>query len=327
MRLLQLPDDLLTMAEMAEEIWQYPEHPEWNVQQDEAKSAIESAKNLRRIWPLVRLFQWLSPRLRDLVRGYVWEENGQIVGFTNANRQGGAQTWYMATVGVLPAYRGKGIAQKLVAATVELIHKRGGSRILLDMTDGNVPAYKLYEKLGFVRYSSSSRYTATRDQPPPATPLPEGYRQESLDYADWQPRYELEKRAIPAALQAYEPVERSRYQRALMARLLKPIVTAADGYRRTDFVVRTDEGQVVAWAWYETHTQEKAVNQLEILLDPAHDGLATYLVADLLSQTITASPGCRVEIVVPTWMEAVTRAVEEAGLEHRLEMLRMGLLL
>lgn len=327
LRLLHLPDDLLTMAGMAEEIWQYPGHPEWGIQQDEAESASESARNLRRIWPLVRVFQGLSPRLRDIVRGYVWEENGQVVGFTNANRQGGTHTWYIASVGVLPAYRGQGIAQKLVEATVALIRKRGGARVLLDMTDGNVPAYKLYEKVGFARYSSSGMYTITPDEPPPASLLPEGYRQEPQGYADWQPRYELEKRVIPGSLQEYEPVERSRYHRSLMARLLKPIVAAADGAQRTDFVIRTDEGLTAAWAWYEIRTEENAVSQWEILLDPAHGNLAPYLVTELLNKTITASPGHRVEIVLPAWMEAVTRAVEEAGLERRLGMLRMGLLL
>lgn len=327
MRSLHLPDDLLTMAGMAEEIWQYPGHPEWGIQSDEAASAIESARNLRRIWPLIRLFQGLSPRLRDIVRGYVWEENGQVVGFTNANRQGGTHAWYIATVGVLPAYRGRGIAQKLVEATVELIRQRGGSRVLLDMTEGNMPAHKLYEKVGFVRYSRSGMYTGTRDQPLSAPPLPQGYRRELLDYAAWQPRYELEKRVIPGPLQKYEPVETSRHQRSLMARLLKPIVTSADGSQRTDFVLRTDEGAVVAWAWHEIRAEENAVNQLEILLDPAHGGLAAYLVADLLNKALTASPGRRVEIVVPAWQEAVTRAVEEAGLERRLGMLRMGLIL
>jgi ribosomal protein S18 acetylase RimI-like enzyme len=127
MRLLQLPNDLLPMAKMTLDAWQYPENPQWSLQQDEEESLIESMKNFRRIWPIIRLAQWLSPNLRDILRGYVWEEDKQMMGFTNTNRQGNTDTWYISAVGVRPGYRRRGIAQKLVEATIELIRERGGT--------------------------------------------------------------------------------------------------------------------------------------------------------------------------------------------------------
>jgi len=99
MCLLKLPDDLLPTAEMTVETWQYPENPDWGRERDEQESLvesmlIESMRNVRRIWPLIRVIQWLSPRMRDLLCGHVWCEDGQIVGFTNANGEGGTDTWY-----------------------------------------------------------------------------------------------------------------------------------------------------------------------------------------------------------------------------------------
>lgn len=327
MRNLQLPHDLVPMAEMTVETWQYPENPEWGLQPDEKESITDSMKSLKRIWPIIRLAQLLSPNLRDILRGYVWEEDGHIVGYTNANRQGGTDTWYISAVGVQPAYRRRGIAQKLVEATNEMIRTRGGVKVLLDMTDGNTPAYKLYEKLGFEHYSSSSMYTITPDEVPPEPSLPEGYVLEPLGYTDWQSRYGLERRITPEPFLKYEPVEQSRYHRPLLARLLRPIVMAAGGYRRDDLVIRTDKGQVVAWVWYDVRTRSGGVNGIEIKLDPAHDTLSTFLITDLLHKTITLSPGHRVEIIVQTWMEAVTKAVEDAGFKRRLGGLRMGLIL
>jgi ribosomal protein S18 acetylase RimI-like enzyme len=315
------------MAEMILETWQYPENPEWGLQPDEQESLTDSMKSLKRIWPIIRLAQWLSPNLRDILRGHVWEEDGYIVGFTNANRQGGTDTWYISAVGVRPAYRRRGIAQKLVEATNEMIRTRGGDKVLLDMTDGNMPAYKLYEKLGFEHYSSSSMYHITPDQAPPEPPMPEGYHLDPLDYTDWRSRYELERRITPESWLQYEPVEQSRYRRPLLARLLRPIVMAAEGYRRYDFVIRTDEGQFIAWVWYEARSRSSGVNSIDVKLDPAHSHLSAYLIHDLLHKTVTLSPNHRVEIIVPTWMEAVTRAVEEAGFKRRLGGLRMGLLL
>ena len=327
MRLLQLPNDLLPMAEMILDTWQYPENPEWSFQQDEQKSLIDGMKNIRRIWPIIRLAQWLSPSLRDILRGYVWEEDGQMVGLTNANRQGDTDTWYVSAVGVRPSYRRRGIAQELVEAMIEYIRERGGTKALLDMTDGNIPAYKLYEKLGFEHYSDSGMYTLTPEEVLPEPQLPEGYYQEPLRYIDWQSRYEIESRATPETLLKYEPVEKSRYRRTLFTRLLRPIVMAAQGYRRTDFVIRTNEGEVAAWAWYETRTRASGVNRIEVTLDPAHTKLAMYLIPYLLHKTVSLSPGLRVEIIVPTWMDTVIKVVEESGFKRRLGGLRMGLVL
>lgn len=327
MRTLQLPHDLLPMADMIVDTWQYPENPEWSFQEDEQESLIDGMVNLRRIWPIIRLAQWLSPNLRDILRGYVWEEDGLMVGITNANRQGDTDTWYISAVGVRPGYRRRGLAQKLVEAMIEYIRERGGTKALLDMTDGNIPAYKLYEKLGFEHYSNSGMYTITPEEVPPEPPLPEGYHQEPLRYTDWQSRYELEKQVTPEPLLKYEPVEKSRYRRMFLIRLLRPIVMAAQGYQRTDFVIRTNVGEVVAWAWYETRTRASGVNRIEVMLDPAYHQLASYLIHDLMHKTVSLSPGLRVEIIVPTWMDAVLTAVEEAGFTRRLGGLRMGLLL
>jgi ribosomal protein S18 acetylase RimI-like enzyme len=327
MRKLQLPSDLMPMAEMTMETWQYPENPEWSIQQDEEQSMIDSMQNTKRIWPLIRLTQWLSPALRDILHGQVWEEDGQMVGFTNANRQGGTDIWYISAVGVHPEYRRQGIAQKLVQATISLIEEKGGSKIILDMTEGNTPAFNLYKKLGFEHYSSSGRYIFTAAATPPKPDLSVGYTQEVIEYTDWQSRYGLESRITPKPLLKYEPVDQARYRRPLLARFLRPIVMAASGLDRTDVVIRDPVGQVVAWAWYETRTREGGVNTINILLDPAHPSLAEYLVQELLFKALTESPGHHVEIIVPTWMEGVTAAIRDAGFDYRLGGLRMGLIL
>ncbi len=101
----------------------------------------------------------------------------------------------------------------------------------------------------------------------------------------------------------------------------------AQGQKRTDFVIRTNEGKVVAWAWYAIRTRASGVNSIDVTLDPTHSNLAAYLIQYLLHKTVTLSPGHRVEIIVPAWLDAVTKAVEEAGFELRMGGLRMGLIL
>jgi ribosomal protein S18 acetylase RimI-like enzyme len=49
--------------------------------------------------------------------------------------------------------RGKGLGEALVNAAIERARERGCRRIELDANEGNTPAIKLYERLGFNSYS------------------------------------------------------------------------------------------------------------------------------------------------------------------------------
>jgi ribosomal protein S18 acetylase RimI-like enzyme len=328
MRLIKLPADLAPLGEMLGQTFQYPENEAWSVQTDEQEQLVDAIANLRRIWPLIHLIQALSPPLRDILRGYVWEEDGQVVGTTIIQRRGSTDIWYISTVGVLPAYRRRGIARRLLEAALDLIRERGGKKSFLGVIDGNLPAYTLYEKLGFEHYSDSVELHTTPERAPSAPALPEGYTQSPLTRFDWQPRYELEKDISPENMSKYEPVEVDRFRPPAMMRLLWPLLALAQGMRETSVAIRvTAGGQVVATGGYTIPTRGKGPNVLRARLAPAHPELAPYLVGYLLRQAMAASPGRRVEFSVPSWMEALVAAALEAGFERRMAYCRMGLVL
>jgi ribosomal protein S18 acetylase RimI-like enzyme len=328
MRSIELPGDLAPLAEMLVETFQYPENEAWNVQTDEKEQLISGMRNLRRIWPLIRLTQILSPPLRDIFCGYVWENDGRLAGSTIVQRRGTTEAWYVNTVGVLPACRRQGIARKLLEAALDLIRERGGKKVVLDVIDGNVPAYALYEGLGFEHYDGHIEFQTTPEKTPPEPVLPEGYTQSPLGRFDWQPRYELEERISPQNLLKYEPMEVGRFRLPAMMRLLFPLVMFAQGQREEGIAVHTvTEGRIVARGAHTVPSRGKGLNRLAIRLDPDHPHLALYLVRYLLYKVMTLSPGRRVELAVPQWMEAVVAAVKEAGFERRLEYCCMGLLL
>lgn len=210
MRPIRLPDDPIPLGNVIVESFQYPENEAWSVQSDEQEEIVGMIHNLRRMWPLIRLIQLLSPPLRDILCGYVWEEGGQIVGLTIVQRHGSTDVWIVGTVGVLPAYRRRGIARALVEASLDLIGERGGTKAWLSVIAGNVPAYRLYEKLGFEHYSGTIEFDLRPEQAPPAPTLPPAHTQSVLSLSDWRPRYELADRISPEALHTYEPVEEGR---------------------------------------------------------------------------------------------------------------------
>ncbi len=328
LRLLKLPDDLLNMAEMVKETWHYPNNEEWNVQTDEIESMSDSMENYSRIWPLIKLVQLVSPGLRNIMRGHVWEEEGQMAGITQIAQVGTTGTWEISAVGVRPAYRRRGIARKLVEATLDFIRQQGGKKVYLDVIEGNLPAFTLYQKLGFEHYTDSIEFSADLEAIPSEPSLPEGYVQEHADPFDWKPRYELEQRITPERVRQYEPVEEARFRRPFLTRFLRPIVLSADGAGTESYFIRTAaERQIVARGAYVYRTRETGRNILLAELDPAHSQLGDYLVGQMLHQVMTRSPGHVAEFNIPQWMESLVTAAREAGFEQRVLLNRMGILL
>jgi ribosomal protein S18 acetylase RimI-like enzyme len=325
-RPIQLPSDFAALSDIILASFLYPENETWSVQSDEKEQLVDMIKNLARLWPLIRGIQLLSPSLRDLLVGNIWEQDGKPVGTTILSRRGSTDVWVVGTVAVMPEARRKGIARQLVEAGIELIRSNEGEKVLLSVIDGNVPAYSLYESLGFENYGRTVEFQFTPEGPPPGSQLPPGYQLSPQDRFDWQPSFELDKRITPKNLQRYNPVEVGRYKQPAMARLLAPVLKIANGARDEFFLIRTIPGDnVIARGSYRFPTRGKGVNNIRLVLDPDHGELASVLVAAMLDQALTINPGLRVEFSVPGWMEAVVEAAEAAGFEKRMIYCEMGL--
>ena len=91
------------------------------MQADDIENMTTELDTIRRKWPLVRAIVLDYPRLIDLVSGYVWEEDGQPVGYVMLQPTAmlGSPAWEISRVAVLPDYRRGGIARRLVEAGLE----------------------------------------------------------------------------------------------------------------------------------------------------------------------------------------------------------------
>lgn len=61
-------------------------------------------------------------------------------------------------VAVKPSYRGKGIALKLMESLIEAAKERKLEKLFLEVREGNAPARRLYEKVGFVEDGIRKNY-------------------------------------------------------------------------------------------------------------------------------------------------------------------------
>lgn len=328
LRPFKLPDDIAVLAAVIPPSFHYPENDAWSMQTDEAESMVDSFNGLRKMWPIIRVVQLVWPPLRDMLRGFIWEEDGQPVGVTNVVRSGATDQWLIGNVSVLPEYRRRGIARELVHACVAFARERGARQITLEVVDGNVPAVALYESLGFERFSGECVLQHEPGSLPDGVPLPDGYAITPVSLFAWQPAYELARRVVPESVKVYRPVEPGRYKQPAVLRPLLPLIFRAMGAHACPFEVRrAADDTVVARASINTRTRKGGTNGISITLDPAHGALAPALLAFLVREIEQRSPGRRIEMQVAHWQQAVIDAALDMGFSTRMDAISMGMVL
>lgn len=327
LREFRFPSDAALMTDLIPKAFQYPENPEWSLQADELQNMVDDMAMIGRIWPLIKLTMLISPSIRDALRGFVYEADGQAVAMANIMTKGKSRRWYIGNVAVLPSHRRQGLARKMVDACISYARQRKASVILLDVIAGNVPAYELYHKLGFEDFQVSAELTLPEiTAPVTVAPLPAGYMLESLGRFEWQDRYALARRITPPSVQAYDPVKVEQYKAPVAVRPIALLISRFGGSRSKSFVVREQpSGRAVAVLGYSARVKAGGVNHLNIRLDPAHAPLAPLLVSFLLDKLQQTSADRRVEVGVNRWQPAVIAALCEAGFSVRHEMHTMGL--
>lgn len=327
-RELTFPKDFDAVLEIATESFQYPENPEWSIQDDESEGLDDSARNLSRMWPIINILKVFSPSLQDIFRGHIWEEGGKAAGLVMVNRRGSTNKWWVATVAVHPDFRRRGIARKLVNASLDLMRSRGAQIAILDVIAGNVPAYELYTSLGFEHFSSNIDMEFKIKEYPKEPLLPQGYILDTFPFSEWKLRYDLDSKIFPDSITRYEPVEIGRYKRPFVINLVLPIIIKAQGVRENRFVIRTEKsGETVARFDFDERIKPGGRHSFFVRLDPAHGHLADFILGFLLNQVAQTETDQYVNFIMPQWQPDVVTAATKVGFEDRVEFHRLGLVL
>jgi ribosomal-protein-alanine N-acetyltransferase len=103
-------------------------------------------------WPLIDLIGALS--LPNVLRLKAVDE-GRMVGFIAADLRPGQDLAWIATVGVLPEHRRRGVATGLLQACEGRLHL---SRVRLNVRVSNKGALQLYHALGYTEVGVWPRY-------------------------------------------------------------------------------------------------------------------------------------------------------------------------
>lgn len=92
--------------------------------------------------------------------GFVWEENGKIVGNASLipHRHKGRKITLIANVATHPDYRRRGIARALTEQAISYARQKGAQELWLQVRDDNPIAVKIYTDLGFVERARRTTY-------------------------------------------------------------------------------------------------------------------------------------------------------------------------
>lgn len=100
------------------------------------------------------------PTARDFVRDMIEKRNPQfvavvedeVVGWCDISRHERPVHAHRGTLGmgIIPAYRGRGLGRQLIETTLDAAHRQGIVRVELSAYTDNTRAIALYRKVGFV---------------------------------------------------------------------------------------------------------------------------------------------------------------------------------
>jgi ribosomal protein S18 acetylase RimI-like enzyme len=161
--------------------------------------------------PLIWFLSQVNPAFEELLSGFVWEENGTIVGNTTLTRaEGQPNYWIISNVAVMPTYRRRGIARAMVSAAIQYAREHHAHRVLLQVRADNEGARTLYYSLGFQSVEAVVELQAFRPTLPPWEPSPQVVVR-APDRQRWHEAYDVARMARPAAVQRLRPLRAANF--------------------------------------------------------------------------------------------------------------------
>jgi ribosomal protein S18 acetylase RimI-like enzyme len=286
---------------------------------------VQEMRQLARAWPLMRLLGASSSILSQWMTGYVWIEEGQLVGNATLSLQNRRhRLWNISNVAVRPGYRGRGIARQLVEASLHEAEARGAQWVTLEVRSDNPAAQWLYRHLGFVVYDGLAelRLPAHRLTPQAAA---QGLPLRKRRPGDWRGLHALFTAATPPEAQELEPIVASRYHLGFYRRLERWLQDWLHLRRRSEWVLE-EAGLLVAFVEVIAHRTHTA-HSLQLTVLPKSRGTVEDRLLAAGLHNLSLSPGYDVESKVATSHPEALHAFREAGFQTRrvLDQMRLDL--
>lgn len=255
---------------------------------------------------------WLSGVMWQrvgLAPGFVWEEEGRVVGNVSLRRAMGYQGYFIGNVAVHPRWRRRGIATALMRQALREAFRRDAHWVGLEVRAENAAARHLYDRLGFREVGRTTQLLRPRRA---ANALPRRPAEIDLRRArhqDQEALYALLALTIPAPQRTVLELTPQNY-RISWERTLDCWLEG----RREAWWVAEHEGQL-AGAVRASRERGRRPHRLEVLTHPTWEGRIEPL---LVRRGLASLRGPRhrvVEISIPAPAGALEQALRDAQFE------------
>jgi ribosomal protein S18 acetylase RimI-like enzyme len=174
--------------------------------------------------------------------GYIWEENGDIIGNVSLipYRHARKKNYLIANVAVRPEYRKRGIGRALTVAALQHAEQRRADETWLQVRDDNPGAIELYRSLGFVELARRTTWHAQPDRNASA-----GIVVKRRTARDWPAQESWLRRLYPDLLTWYQPMPWNSLRPGLGPALYRFM----SDYDVRHWVARTDSLPSVVVSW------------------------------------------------------------------------------
>jgi ribosomal protein S18 acetylase RimI-like enzyme len=234
------------------------------------RRALREMRLLSRLGPLLWWLASMSPDFREFHSGFVWAEEGRIVGTLHITRPGPyTRRWFISNVAVRALYQGRGIGRALTEAALAWAREQGGEAAFLRVRRENAVAWSLYDSLGFQPvYDSVDLELA---QVPPVEKVAADEISLSPYHArQWRQVRELARAGIPARFRWLEPLHVADFRLSLDRRLADWWDSLTSG-RKTQRLV-AQHGKRIAAAMAVTIADRRGNHSLTLHIHPDYRG-------------------------------------------------------
>jgi ribosomal protein S18 acetylase RimI-like enzyme len=157
LRLMDVRKDLIQVADLIEVCFSNTMDPDGREYLRQMRQAARDEFFLR--WAQLPASGGAMP-----MAGYVWDDDGTIIGNLNLIPlyKQSQRIFLIANVAVHPNFRRRGIARALTQVALDHARRHGASSAWLQVREENRPAYELYRSLGFLERTRRTTWLAER---------------------------------------------------------------------------------------------------------------------------------------------------------------------
>ncbi len=291
----------------------------------QGREALRELKTMSHFGPFLWLLDRTSPEFHETFRGFVWIEEGHIVGNVNVGRADPySGRWLISNVAVRPDCQGQGIAHHLVQAAIDLAKERGGEWVLLQVHTENVAACRLYQDLGFEQIAAVTELHLKRVEPV-ALALAKGFTLCRRGYSEWRKEYTLALDATSKEAQWLKPVEYDHFMLGLDQRFFKWLSNLFKG--RDEHRLAVEEGDRFIATLTVRASHWRGHHSLEFMVHPDYRGQLEEMLVTTALSILEDCPERGVVVTHPAEHEEAIEALKLYGFIEKRTLVQMRLAL